>query len=92
MEPARIFLSLTSGPVGSQVKVSGEGFASNEEIVIRVSTTEVGRTNAGPNGSFSSVEITVPEEYRQFAPHQFYVIASGQSSVKSARAPFTISG
>jgi hypothetical protein len=58
----------------------------------RVSTTEVGRTNAGPNGSFSSVEITVPEQYRKFAPQQFYVVADGQSSIKSARAPFMVSG
>jgi hypothetical protein len=85
-------LSLTSGPAGTQVKVSGEGFAPNEEVIIRVSTTEVGRTNAGPNGSFSSVEITVPEQYRKFAPHQFDVVARGQTSIKTARAPFMVSG
>ncbi|HEV8490229.1 MAG TPA: hypothetical protein VGQ58_10625 [Candidatus Limnocylindrales bacterium] len=87
-----IFLSLTSGPVGSTVKVSGEGFGAGETVVISFHTTEVGRTTANGAGSFSGVEITVPEEFGVFAPNQFFVIANGQSTIKSARAPFTVSG
>ena len=90
--PAHLFLSQTSGPAGSSIKVSGDGFAAGEEVVLRFHTTEMGRTTASSNGSFSSVEVTVPLEYGQFAPQQFYVIADGESSIKSARAPFTVSG
>jgi len=87
-----IFLSLTGGPAGSQVKVSGEGFAPGETVVLRFHTSEVGTTVANEAGSFSSVEVTVPQEYAVFAPQQFQVIATGKLSVRSARAPFTVSG
>jgi len=90
--PASIFLSQTSGPAGSPIKVSGEGFAAGEEVVIRFHTTEVGRTTASSNGSFSSVEVIVPLEYEAFAPRQFSVVATGRSSIKSAQSPFTVSG
>ena len=87
-----IFLSETSGPTGTTLKVSGEGFQPGETIVIRMHTTQVGTTTASSTGTFSSVEITVPDEFGVFAPQQFDVIASGKSSIKSARAPFTVSG
>lgn len=87
-----IFLSETSGPTGSKLKVSGEGFQPGETIVIRMHTTQVGTTTASPTGTFSSVEITVPDEFGVFAPQQFSVIATGKASIKSARAPFTVSG
>lgn len=90
--PASIFLSLTSGPAGSPVKVSGEGFAGGEEVVIRFHTTEVGRTTASSNGTFTSVEVIVPLQYADFAGQQFSVVATGRSSIKSARSPFTVSG
>jgi len=87
-----VFLSLTSGPTGTPFKVSGEGFLPGETVIISMHTTEIGRTTASGAGSFSGVEVTVPEEYGVFAPQQFDVIARGQSSIKSARAPFTVSG
>jgi hypothetical protein len=87
-----IFLSLTSGPVGSTVKVSGQGFGAGETVVISFHTNEVGRTTANGAGSFSGVEITVPEEFGVFAPSQFFVIARGEQTIKSGRAPFTVSG
>ena len=90
--PASIFLSQTSGPAGSSIKVSGEGFAAGEEVVIRFHTTEIGRTTASSNGSFSSVEVIVPLEYANFAPNQFSVVATGRSSIKSAQSQFTVSG
>lgn len=89
---ASIFLSSTGGPTGSQVRVSGQGFAAGETVVIRFHTTEVARTTANAAGSFSGVEITIPEGYAAFAPSQFFVVATGSSSVRSARAPYTLSG
>jgi len=91
-EEAQIFLSVTSGPAGSNIKISGEGFAPNERIVFNFHTTEIGDTHAGPNGSFSGVEVPVPDEYRKFAPKQFYVFAIGQSSNRSPSAKFMVSG
>ena len=87
-----VFLSQTSGPAGSPFRVSGEGFQPGETVIISMHTTEMGRTTASAAGSFSGVEVTVPAELGVFAPQQFDVIARGQSSIKSARAPFTVSG
>src|SRR4026209_927632 len=77
-----IFLSETSDPTGSKLKVSGEGFQPGETIVISMHTTQIGTTTASPAGSFSGVEVTVPEEFGVFATHQFFVIANGKSSIK----------
>src|SRR4051812_513969 len=49
---ASVFLNSLSGPGGSTIKVSGKGFAPNEEIVIRFHTTEVGSTTANSEGKF----------------------------------------
>jgi hypothetical protein len=90
--PAEIFLSRTGGPAGSKVSVSGDGFSAGETVVIRFHTDEVAKTKAGANGSFSGVEITVPESYAVFATQQFMVFATGESSIMTATAPFTVSG
>jgi hypothetical protein len=87
-----IFLSKTSGPAGSQFKVSGEGFQAAETIVIRMSTTEIGRTTASEAGKFSGVEVTVPENLGVFAGTHFTVTATGSSSIRFADAPFVVSG
>ena len=87
-----IFLSETSGPAGSKLKISGEGFQPGETIIITMHTTQVGTTTASQSGTFSSVEITVPEQFSVFAPKQYSVTARGNASVKWAMAPFTVSG
>lgn len=91
-KPASIFLSATSGPGGSVIKVSGEGFAPNEQVVIRFHTEEMGRTRANAAGAFSNVAVTIPTSFSKFAPQAFNIVANGQSSIKSATAQFTISG
>ena len=91
-EETNIFLSETSGPAGSTLKVSGEGFQPGETIVITMATTQVGTTTASAAGKFSSVEITVPEKFGVFPGTQFKVTARGKASVKFASAPFTVSG
>jgi hypothetical protein len=90
--PASVFLNTVSGPGGSTIKVSGKGFASREEVVIRFHTTEVGSTTTNAEGKFDNVSVIVPTMYSQFAPQQFDVIATGQTSLRSDQAPFTISG
>jgi hypothetical protein len=89
---ASVFLNSLSGPGGSTIKVSGKGFAPNEEIVIRFHTTEVGSTTTNAEGKFDNVAVVVPASYSQFAPQQFDIIATGQNSLRSDQAPFTISG
>ena len=87
-----IFLSLTSGPAGSKFKVSGEGFQAGETVVLRMSTTEIGRTTASPAGQVRGVVVAVPNVLGVFAGIQFTVTATGSSSVRFATAPFTVSG
>jgi hypothetical protein len=87
-----LFLSKESGPGGATVNVSGEGFAAGEKIDISFHTESVATTTADGGGKFANVQITIPESFAQFAPQQFFVIASGRSSLRSARAAFTISG
>jgi WD40 repeat protein len=87
-----VFLSRDSGPVGTSVQVSGEGFASGERVVISFHTEQIGSTNADDEGTFSNVTVTIPESFSVFAPQQFFVIARGQSSLQTATAPFTIIG
>ncbi len=90
--PASVFLSRDSGPGGTTVNVSGEGFQAGERVVIRFHTEEIGSTTANDAGSFSNVAVEIPDSFSQFAPKQFKIVAGGQSSIKSADAPFTLSG
>jgi len=87
-----VFLNTVSGVGGSTIKVSGSGYAPNEEIVIRFHTDEVGSTTANSEGKFDNVVVIVPTSFSKFAPQQFNVIATGQSSLRSDEAPFTITG
>jgi hypothetical protein len=89
---ASVFLSRDSGPGGTIVQVSGEGFASGERIVIQFHTEQIGSTTANGDGKFANVAVTIPESFSEFAPQQFFVIARGEGSHRFAQAPFTISG
>jgi hypothetical protein len=89
---AEVFLSRDSGPGGSTVLVSGAGFRAGERIVLRFHTEQIGSTTAGQSGGFERVEVTIPTSFSVFAPQQFSIRATGQTSIRSAEAPFTISG
>lgn len=89
---AAIYLNDESGPGGSVVKLSGEGFAPGETVTLRFHTEEVGRTRAGGGGSFSNVALTIPTSFAMFAPQQFDIVATGTDSVRSASAAFTLTG
>lgn len=89
---ASVFLNDESGPGGSVVKVSGEGFEPGERVTLRFHTEEVGRTRAGDAGSFSNVAVTIPTSFSMFAPQQFTLVATGGSSIRSASTAFTLTG
>jgi hypothetical protein len=89
---ASVFLSRDSGPGGTTVNVSGEGYSASEQVVIRFHTEQIGTTTANDQGSFSNVEVTIPTSFSQFAPQQFDVVASGEQSLRTATAPFVITG
>jgi hypothetical protein len=89
---ATVFLSRDSGPGGTSVNVSGEGFAPGERVVIRFHTEQIGSTTASGEGSFANVSVEIPTSFSQFAPQQFGVVATGEQSVRSGEAPFTITG
>lgn len=87
-----VFLSRDSGPAGTVVRVSGEGFAPGERVVVRFNTEQIGSTTADDAGKFSNVAIIIPGSFAQFAPQQFWVIATGHNSIGHDAAPFTITG
>lgn len=89
---ASIFLSRDSGPGGTTVNVSGEGFAPEERVEIRFHTEQIATTTTSTEGRFSNVAVVIPTSYSAFAPQQFSIVAMGTSSLLSADAPFTISG
>ena len=87
---AEIFTSKESGPRGTQLDVSGQNFGAGELVVIRVDTQQVAKTRADSQGAFTNVEITIPSQFP--ANWQATIVATGQSSVRSATQPFQISG
>jgi hypothetical protein len=88
--PAALFLSRDSGPGGTVVRLSGEGFAAGERVTFRFHTEQVGVSRANDAGRFSDVSVTVPESMTWAAPQQFDFIVTGAQSIKSATAPFML--
>jgi hypothetical protein len=90
--PASVFSNRDSGPGGTTILVSGEGFDPGERVVLRFHTDQIGSTTANGDGKFSNVAVTIPSTLSEFAPRQFELIATGQSSVRTATTPFTLTG
>lgn len=89
--PARetsVSLSPSSGPVGTSITVSGQGFSAGETVEIRFSVTQLATVVTNRAGAFSGVVIKVPAGSPKGFP--FSVTATGRTSVKSASAPFTV--
>ena len=59
------------------------------KIVFVSGPRQVAKTRADPQGGFSNVQITIPGGYP--ANWQATIIATGQSSVRTATQPFQIS-
>ena len=91
-KPANLYANKTSGPAGSAVLLSGDGFKPGEEIVFSMQATEVGRTNADTTGAFKSVSVNVPKVLGNFPGTQFQFSANGRESIKHASANFVVSG
>ena len=91
-KPANLYASRTSGPAGSTVLLSGDGFKPGEEVVLSMQTIEVGRTTADSTGAFKSVAVKVPQDLGKFPGTQFSFSADGRTSIKHATAPFVVSG
>jgi len=84
-----VSLSTDTARSGDQITVTGTQFLPNEVVDIRLHTSILARVTADSHGSFSTV-ITVPAN----APPPNFdtaVVATGESSIRSARAPFRTS-
>jgi hypothetical protein len=81
-------ISPTKGPVGTEVDITGSGFASRKDITIKYDTTDItdeleGDTETDSSGEFSST-IAVPESTK--GDHTISVTVSGDK----AEAEFTV--
>jgi hypothetical protein len=86
--PAKIYLNRDSGPAGTHLRVSGQGFDSGEEVVIRFHTETVAHTAADEQGGFADVSVRVPTDWKFTG--QFGFVATGESSIKSATREFRV--
>jgi hypothetical protein len=85
---AKLYTNKDSGPAGTRVRLSGAGFAPEEDITLLFHVDVVGHTQADGEGEFSEVSVEVPEDW-QFTG-QFAFIATGESSLKAARREFRV--
>lgn len=85
--PAELTLSTGSARRGEQVTVFGSCFEPGERVEIRVHVTVAGSATADTEGAFEQT-IIVPQSV---PPPGFptSISATGQSSIKTASAPFT---
>jgi outer membrane protein assembly factor BamB len=83
---ASITLTPPSGPAGSTTTVAGQGFGSNEIVILGFDVIAVGSAMTDATGAFSKA-IQVPKGARTGA-HQ--VFARGQVSKLFASATFTV--
>jgi hypothetical protein len=88
--PAAIYLSQDSGPSGTVVRVSGEGFAPSERLTLGFHTDQIGVSRANDAGRFSDVSVTIPDTFDWAAPGPFTITVRGASSIRAADAPFTL--
>ncbi|MFC2051673.1 hypothetical protein ACFLT4_02970 [Chloroflexota bacterium] len=59
-----ITLNPVEGTVGSQVNVSGTGFAASKSVTITFDSTQVATTSTNSAGSFSNATFNVPASYQ----------------------------
>jgi hypothetical protein len=63
---AVIYLSKDSVPYGSTFTVSGEGFAPNQKVQLRISTFDVATPTANAQGGFANVQVSIPAFFKGF--------------------------
>lgn len=83
-----IHLSVSQGPVGTPLQVSGSGFGPNETVDIRFHTEALAETRSDDGGAFSNVQMSVPPDWKFTG--QFDIVATGRQSIRSAREPFRV--
>jgi hypothetical protein len=87
--PVQLSVSPASGPVGTQVTVSGSGFYAGEHItVFWDSSAIIGNTHTNASGAFSTT-ITVPQSSPTGANQ---VSVRARRSFAGASATFTVTG
>lgn len=84
----KIELSRTSGPVGTQLTVSGNGFIPGETVDIFFHTQELTRTTADSSGRITNVPVRVPADWK--FKGQFTIRAVGKASIRSDSRPFQV--
>lgn len=85
---AVLTLSRTSGPPGTQLTISGSGFAANEQVDLRLHTTRLRTVRADAGGTFSSIPIEIPSDWQ--IKGQYSVVASGRTCHNSVDEPFQV--
>ncbi|HEX7476053.1 MAG TPA: IPT/TIG domain-containing protein [Dehalococcoidales bacterium] len=80
-----ISLSTISGQVGSQVTITGSGFAASVTVYIYLDDNPLTGIQTATNGAFSSSSIQIPETYAG-SSHTFKV----SDSLNTAYSTFTI--
>jgi hypothetical protein len=75
-----------SGTVGTRVTVTGSGFQASERVDIRFHTEQVAQARADARGNFSASFAIPPFPFKG----SFDIIATGATSIESARTPFRI--
>jgi hypothetical protein len=83
--PAALNPSPSQAAAGSSVVINGSGFQPGEKVNVSFNGSGIGTPTADTSGNFSQ-SFTVPN----LAPGQFGVVATGQSSGRSATTTFTI--
>jgi hypothetical protein len=81
-------LSVTSGPPGTAVAVSGEGFSPRETIEINFATQGLNNARADDEGAFSDVLISIPGDWP--FKGQVDIVATGRSSLRSVAEAFEV--
>jgi len=87
---ATLSVSSGSGPSGTEITLSGTGFGGSEAVEIRFHTEFIATAQADGHGAFSEVHARIPGSFDAFAPQQFDIVATGQSTARSARVPFQL--
>jgi hypothetical protein len=86
-DPA-IKLSVSQGPPGTRLTVSGTGFQPRETIKIDFQTDQITEVHADAQGAFGDTPVQIPPDW-QFKG-QFPISATGDSSAASNEEPFQV--
>lgn len=84
----QLSLSQGRGPSGTEVTVSGSGFAPDEDVDLRFHTETLTPSRTDGTGAFEVV-VTIPGSFDAFAPGQFDIHASTNPACRDS-VPFQL--